>query len=124
MAVFFPLPTDLVCSAICLLFTVSLSPLLFLRVGWCFGQLLHLPLIHPLSMCVCVCVCVFVCVCVCVCPQPPYLAVCVESRQCSVQHAAADLWVSVVQSVRHEEQEERSALRLVQGLGHLIQRQC
>lgn len=52
-----------------------------------------------------------------------YLSMRVEDRQCGVQHAAPHLAVSVIQCVRHKEQEERGHLALVQVLRELVQRQ-
>lgn len=52
-----------------------------------------------------------------------YLAVRVEGGQCSIQHAAPHLRVSVVQSVRHEEQEERCHLTLIQVLRQFVKSQ-
>ncbi len=52
-----------------------------------------------------------------------YLAVCVEGGQRRVQHAASHLCVSVVQSVRHEEQEEGRHLTHIQELSQFVKRQ-
>lgn len=45
----------------------------------------------------------------------------VERGEGSVQHAAAHLRVSVVQSIGNEEEEERGNLRFIQVLGQLVQ---
>ncbi len=48
---------------------------------------------------------------------------CVECREGSIQHAAPDLGVAIVQSVRNKEEEERGHLRFIQVLGQLVQSQ-